>query len=148
MRYFTLDSARRLLPQVRQTLGEAMEVRAAMEALQEEIRQYSREAQLRGGILFRPELAGAWRSQADSLGRRLRDSLAALDEMGVQVKDLAVGLVDFPTFYRGKEVLLCWKMGEPDIAWWHGTEEGFRGRKPVDEEFLANHSDGGGAGQA
>ena len=142
MRYFTLDSARRLLPRVRQKLGEAMQVRAALEALQAEIREFSRQAQLRGGVIFRPELAGSWRSQAALLGRRMQEPLAALEEMGVLVKDLEVGLVDFPTLYRGREVLLCWKMGEPDIAWWHGMEEGFRGRKPVDADFLAHHSDG------
>jgi hypothetical protein len=56
------------------------------------------------------------------------------------VKDLDIGLVDFPTVFRGVEVCLCWKLGEPRIGYWHGAEEGFRGRKPIDQDFLAHHS--------
>jgi hypothetical protein len=55
------------------------------------------------------------------------------------VKDLDIGLVDFPTTFNGVEVYLCWKLGEPGIEFWHGVEEGFRGRKPIDREFLENH---------
>jgi len=47
--------------------------------------------------------------------------------------------VDFPTLLRGDEVYLCWRLGEPCIGFWHGVDEGFRGRKPVDRDFLDNH---------
>ena len=56
---------------------------------------------------------------------------------GVEVKDLEVGLIDFPTLFRGEEVLLCWRFGEERIEQWHGLTEGFRGKRPIDEEFLA-----------
>lgn len=69
----------------------------------------------------------------------LKQELAAIEEMGVQVKDLEVGLIDFPTLFRGEEVLLCWRFGEEKIEHWHGLTEGFRGRRPIDEEFLAAH---------
>ena len=55
------------------------------------------------------------------------------------VKDLDVGLIDFPTLYRGEEVYLCWKLGETGIQYWHGIDEGFRGRKKIDRDFLDNH---------
>jgi hypothetical protein len=55
------------------------------------------------------------------------------------VKDLDIGLIDFPTLFRGREVYLCWRMGETGIRYWHG-EEGFRGRKEIDRDFLDNHS--------
>jgi hypothetical protein len=48
-------------------------------------------------------------------------------------------LIDFPALYQGREVLLCWKLGEDRIAFWHGVDEGFRGRKPIDDEFRENH---------
>ena len=48
-------------------------------------------------------------------------------------------LVDFPTLFKGVEVYLCWKLGEPAIDFWHGIDEGFRGRKPIDKEFLDHH---------
>jgi hypothetical protein len=62
-----------------------------------------------------------------------------IEEMGVVVKDLDVGLVDFPTLFRGEEVYLCWRMDEDDIDHWHGVNEGFAGRKPIDQHFVENH---------
>jgi hypothetical protein len=47
--------------------------------------------------------------------------------------------VDFPTLFRGVEVYLCWKLGESGIEFWHGVDEGFRGRKPIDQDFLDHH---------
>ncbi len=55
------------------------------------------------------------------------------------MKDLDIGLVDFPTLFQGEEVYLCWKLGEAGIRFWHGIDEGFRGRKPIDAEFLEHH---------
>ena len=78
--------------------------------------------------------------QADGL-RRLantraeqgaKDALAEIDSMGVQVKDLGIGLLDFPCEVEGQKILLCWKLGETAIAYWHSLEEGFAGRKPID----------------
>jgi hypothetical protein len=61
--------------------------------------------------------------------------LAEIDSIGVQVKDLEEGLLDFPYVMDGKTVLLCWKLGESTIAHWHTEEEGFAGRKPLDARF-------------
>ena len=58
---------------------------------------------------------------------------------GCVVKDLDMGLIDFPTLFRGEEVYLCWKLGEDKIAFWHGVDEGFRGRKAIDQDFLDHH---------
>jgi hypothetical protein len=55
--------------------------------------------------------------------------------MGVEVKDLDIGLLDFPCEVDGQIVLLCWKLGEKGITHWHGVSEGFAGRKPVDERI-------------
>jgi len=54
-----------------------------------------------------------------------------LNRLGVLVKDLDRGLVDFPALRQGEEVLLCWQVGEDEVAFWHGVEEGFAGRKPL-----------------
>ena len=74
----------------------------------------------------------AERSKAE---QRLRDSFAEINAIGVQVKDLDIGLLDFPCEVEGQTVLLCWKLGEKSITHWHGTEEGFAGRKPIDERI-------------
>jgi hypothetical protein len=59
--------------------------------------------------------------------------VAELEELGVQVKDLDRGLIDFPAQHprRDETVLLCWHLGEDDVQYWHGLEEGFAGRKPL-----------------
>jgi hypothetical protein len=67
--------------------------------------------------------------------QRAKDALAEIDSIGVQVKDIDIGLLDFPCEVEGQIILLCWKMGETSITYWHGTEEGFAGRKPIDERI-------------
>ena len=64
-----------------------------------------------------------------------RDTLAEIDEIGVQVKDLEQGLLDFPCVMDGKTVLLCWKLGEKEIGFWHDERMGLPGRKPLDARF-------------
>jgi hypothetical protein len=75
------------------------------------------------------------RAERDKAVQEAKDTLAEIDEIGVLVKDLEQGLLDFPSMMDGKPVLLCWKLGEPTIAHWHTEEEGFAGRKPLDSGF-------------
>ena len=79
-------------------------------------------------------------SEAQELQDRVDETMAeiagcvkAITELGVQVKDLDRGLVDFPSLRGGEEVLLCWHVGEDEIRYWHGVDEGFAGRKPLDQ---------------
>ena len=80
------------------------------------------------------------RERREGAAERLQSILEAVQEHGCLVKDLDTGLLDFPTLYRGSEVYLCWRLGETRIEFWHAIEDGFRGRKPIDEQFLANHT--------
>jgi hypothetical protein len=139
---FTLKSARRILPEVRARLGEAMRAHADLESVRAEIREFAARVQEMGGMELHGEVSGHWHRNLRRAEAMLQSSFESLAALGVQVKDLETGLVDFPTVYRGRDVLLCWKMGEPDIAWWHGAEEGFLGRKPIDEDFELNHGPG------
>jgi hypothetical protein len=61
----------------------------------------------------------------------IAECVAALEAAGVQVKDMDEGLVDFPARHAGRDILLCWKVGEPAVSYWHGLDEGFAGRKPL-----------------
>jgi hypothetical protein len=63
----------------------------------------------------------------------LREQIEAIQETGCVIKDIEVGLVDWPAIHQGREVLLCWKYGEPEVAFWHETHTGFAGRRPVSE---------------
>ena len=67
--------------------------------------------------------------------QRVKDAMGEIDAIGVQVKDLDIGLLDFPCEVEGQTILLCWKLGEKSITHWHGTQEGFAGRKPIDERI-------------
>jgi hypothetical protein len=96
-----------------------------------------------GGMMPDRAKVRALAESREHSARALQESIESITQLGVQVKDLNTGLVDFPTLYRGEEVLLCWRLGEPAIGHWHGLEEGFRGRKPIDTDFLRHHSGGG-----
>ncbi|MGH2450937.1 MAG: DUF2203 domain-containing protein [Candidatus Limnocylindria bacterium] len=74
------------------------------------------------------------RRPTDPVANEIRALLLELAELGVEVKDLDEGLVDFPTLRRGREIHLCWKLGEGDrISWWHEIEAGYRGRKLIED---------------
>ncbi|MCS7042717.1 MAG: DUF2203 domain-containing protein [Bryobacteraceae bacterium] len=142
MKLFDVHSARSLLPEVRRLLAQGMDARSREVEVRRVMAAFAERAQLMGGARLDPEQAEQWRRELAVAAALMRQAVKALEGLGVLVKDLDIGLVDFPTLYRGQEVLLCWRYGEPDIAWWHGLEEGFRGRKPVDEDFLRNHRGG------
>ena len=70
--------------------------------------------------------------------QRIKVLMAQLEEMGCFYKDwnFEIGLVDFPAIIHGQEALLCWRSDEPEVAWFHGYEEGFAGRRPVTRELI------------
>ena len=119
--------------------GGAAETRARRQAAAEEVEtslsELSRRIDLSGGM--RVDIAGVAKQRAEMETHldRVRESIAEIDSIGVQVKDLESGLLDFPFKLEDKVVLLCWRMGEPAIEHWHTVESGFNGRKPVDERF-------------
>jgi hypothetical protein len=92
-----------------------------------------------GGVLLDREATQLIKLRRDTSAERLKAVISSVQESGCIIKDLDIGLVDFPTLFRGEEVYLCWKLGEPGIGFWHGTDEGFAGRKPIDAEFRESH---------
>jgi hypothetical protein len=83
-----------------------------------------------GGNFQRSEVIDL-RDRLQKLHASLRETLAELADMGVQVKDVDRGLIDFPALIDGQDALLCWQVGEPRIAHWHTLEDGFAGRRPL-----------------
>jgi hypothetical protein len=130
MRHFTPEEANAALEQVR-PLVEQMVVRrrAHVEALE---RQEELEGRIRGngGGIPPAELAEA-AAEVDRQARSLARMVDDIVEFGVEVKDLDEGLVDFPALRGGETVLLCWQLGEDEIAYWHSPEDGFAGRRPL-----------------
>lgn len=141
-RYFSLAEAEELLPQVEEALREAIALRAAYTEAEAVLEGAQRRILMAGGM--QPDHSRLLRERArrDASAAQLKTALEKIQGLGCEVKDLDTGLVDFPTLFRGRAVYLCWKLGEQGITWWHGLEEGFRGRKPIDAAFLANHRGG------
>ena len=76
------------------------------------------------------------RAQRDKAVESAKNALGEINAVGVQVKDLDIGLLDFPCEVDGVIILLCWKLGEEALTQWHGMEEGFAGRKPIDDRII------------
>jgi hypothetical protein len=132
---FTLSEAQTLLPVVEALLRRAQAAAVQAEELEDEMQQLSQRIFLSGGMHVDVGAAARRRAEHDKAVQETKDTLAEIDSIGVQVKDLEKGLLDFPSVMEGKTVLLCWKLGEPAIAHWHTEEEGFAGRKPLDARF-------------
>ena len=130
-RHFTLAEANALLAEVRPLTEQLVEHRAALAAAQAERKQLALQIAGNGG--------GADVSGAATLDEQIALEHAGvarcvngIHELGGVVKDPDSGLVDFPARVEGVEAFLCWRLGEHEIAYWHGIDEGFSGRKPLD----------------
>ena len=141
-RRFTLAEAQRQIPRVEQLLRNAIELKAAYEEAEKEIQAFQERVMMMGGMAVDRDRTLEARTRRDSAAAELRNAIEQVQEAGCLIKDLDVGLIDFPTLYRGVEVYLCWKLGEGGIDYWHGVDEGFRGRKKIDQDFLDNHKGG------
>jgi hypothetical protein len=138
-RYFTLAEARDALPVVGRSIREAVQAKARYTEAEQAIQDLAQRILMMGGINVDTVVAEAWKDQYDSNAQNLKTLMERIEELGVLVKDLDIGLVDFPTLFRGEEVYLCWRMDENDIDHWHGVNEGFNGRRPIDKNFVDNH---------
>jgi hypothetical protein len=136
---FTLAEAERLIPLLERLLREAVSMKAEFDEADGLIQAMHQRVAMMGGVTIDRNSAVDARGRREVAGARLRRAIEQAQETGGLVKDLDTGLVDFPTMYRGVEVYLCWKLGERAIGYWHGVDEGFRGRKPIDQDFRDQH---------
>ena len=129
-RYFTPDEANALLAEVKPLAEELVTRRRALAVTTaRKARLVSRIAGNGGD--FDPQEPRALEEQLEEEAAAIVRCVEKLEWLGVLVKDLDRGLVDFPALRGGEEVLLCWQVGEDEVAHWHGLEEGFAGRKPL-----------------
>ena len=138
-RRFTLAEAQSLIPRVDALLREAVDLKSEYQEAEEAVQAFSQKVALMGGMIVNREKVIDAKNRRDSAGSKLRTAIEGVQEFGCVVKDLDMGLIDFPTLLRGVEVYLCWKLGESKIEFWHGVDEGFRGRKAIDQDFLDHH---------
>jgi len=134
-RTFTLEEAQTLLPVLESPLRTAIDGKKLIESVDAELQELAHRVFLRGGILVNIVHMARRKAEREKAIQRVKDAIAEIDATGVQVKDLDIGLLDFPCEVDGRTVLLCWKLGEKSITHWHGVTEGFAGRKPIDERI-------------
>jgi hypothetical protein len=116
-------------------LRTAITSKKTMEEVDAELQALAHRVFLNGGTFLDVVPLARRKAERGKAEQRAKDALAEIDSIGVQVKDLDIGLLDFPCVVEGQIILLCWKLGEKSITHWHGTQEGFASRKPIDERI-------------
>jgi hypothetical protein len=148
MKTFTIDEAQSLLPVLESLLKRAIEGKQAAEKVESSLSELARRIYISGGMKVDAGAVMKQRADMDSHLKLARESVAEIDAIGVQVKDLDAGLLDFPCRLDDEVVLLCWRMGEPSIDHWHTVDSGFKARQPVDERFRRRSTSGGSGGSS
>ncbi len=134
-RTFTLDEAQMLLPVLESLLKQGIQAKKLIEEVDTEVQETAHRIFLNGGTMVNVVHLAGRKAAREKAIQRIKDAVAEIDATGVQVKDLDVGLLDFPCKVEGEIVLLCWKLGETKIGFWHDTTSGFAGRQPIDERI-------------
>ena len=134
-RTFTLNEAQSLLPVLESLLRTAISAKKIVDEADAEQQALQHRVFLNGGMFLNIVPLARRKAERTKAEQRVKDALAEIDSIGVQVKDLGIGLLDFPCEVEGQTILLCWKLGEKAITHWHGVQEGFAGRKPIDQRI-------------
>jgi hypothetical protein len=151
-RFFDLDEANALIPEVRTILESLRDERAELIRLRDQLLLIEAaadtpaaapsEANVRGSAR-QPETADGDEAPARAAERKvvrlrmqgvidqMQAGVARIDELGVTLREIETGLIDFPALVAGRQVWLCWRLGEDDVAWWHELGDGFGGRQAL-----------------
>ncbi len=124
-RTFTVSEANHLIPQLQARFTSIRQAKAILLQTKQEIQKASAQAQYSGG-------SSVGQLYISGL-QQVSTNLQAIHELGVLVKDVDIGLCDFPHLRDGRVVYLCWKLGEDEVRWWHETTTGFKDRCPIEE---------------
>src|SRR6202008_465069 len=134
-RTFSLEEAQSLLPVLESLLRTAIAGKKIIEEIEAEQQALSHRIFLNGGTFLDVVPLARRKAERVKAEQRAKDAVAEIDSIGVQVKDIDIGLLDFPCEVEGQIILLCWKLGEKAITHGPGTQEGFAGRKPIDQRI-------------
>ena len=133
---FDLERAEKLLPQLERWLEIAAGAKKELVEIEQEYTRLVESISLLGGKMIDVAHFARRKEEKKQWISRLRNTARKIEDSGCLLKDLEEGLIDFPCKAGGREVYLCWKVGEPSVRFWHNTDEGFAGRKPVEGEML------------
>ena len=135
-RLFTLTEAERARQELEPFLVEAMDSRKKLAGLEHDLSAVSARIMMMGGVIVPYEKLAVLRVEHNQLAESLKSALNRILETGCVIKNLDVGLLDFPAIIDNQNVYLCWKLGEDRIRFYHRQDEGFSGRKPLDPRDL------------
>ncbi|HEV2305777.1 MAG TPA: DUF2203 domain-containing protein [Candidatus Acidoferrales bacterium] len=131
-RTFNLTEAERTRAEIEPVLLEAMDARRRAKAINEKMTELATQIQLSGGMRFDYQEAGQQRLEQNQLESSIAKAVEKIHSTGCVVKDLDVGLLDFPARLNDEDVYFCWRVGEDRIRFYHRQDEGFAGRRPID----------------
>ncbi|MEK7248368.1 MAG: DUF2203 domain-containing protein [Chloroflexota bacterium] len=129
-RLFSRDEAEAMLPQVAPLLWQAQRLKREHDEAQEQLGAL--EVKGRGNGHGLDADVGRARIAIQKAAAEINGIVDRVRGMGIEIKDLDMGLLDFPSQVDGREVYLCWKLGEEHIAWWHETDTGYASRQPLE----------------
>jgi hypothetical protein len=129
--YFTVEKANKALPLVRAIVADIVRQWRAVSELERGLEPFMKPK--RKAVKQEPfsEEVAQRQNQLEEEQAKLREYVDELEKLGVEIKSIQEGLCDFPCLLDGREVLLCWKLGEPQVQFWHEVDAGFGGRKPI-----------------
>jgi hypothetical protein len=130
LRFFTPEEANAALPELRPLVEAMVDAKRVLDETQERRDAVGRRIAGNGGGIAPAELA-ALEQEVNDAATAVAAAIGEVQALGVLVKDLDSGLVDFPAKRDGEDILLCWQLGEDEVAFWHGLEDGYAGRRPL-----------------
>jgi hypothetical protein len=141
-RFYDLDDANARIPELRDILGSLRDQRADLIRLRDLVLERQEAVEAGGGSGRGGDAEDEAEAEAELRLIRLRmqgiidqmqAAVARIDALGITLRDIESGLIDFPALVNGRQVCLCWRLGEGDVEWWHELNDGFGGRRPLIE---------------
>lgn len=127
--FYDIDRANARLGELRPGLEQLRADRESVAAAQRDLEALRRS----NGSRAHAEEVAAKEAAIGEIVRRMEATVARIDDWGITLRDIETGLVDFPALASGRQIWLCWRLGEPDVAWWHELTTGVAGRRPLIE---------------
>jgi len=137
-RFFTLQQAQELIPQLESWLRAALEAKSEAQEVDQELSDLSTRIALTGGIEIDPWATASRKADRSRATARFKEAMESIGKTGCLVKDLDTGLLDFPALLENQEVYLCWRLGEEQIEYWHHVDAGVAGRRPITGELFGS----------
>ena len=133
MHHYTVSEANEMLPELSRLLIELRAQAQQLAGLQG--RTAELRTKVRGNGYHNPAEDTMVAAITEGVQEGINAGVTQLNQWEIELKDLSEGLIDFPALYEGRTVYLCWKLGEPEVGYWHEVSAGFAGRQPIDDTF-------------